>query len=356
MNSVLKEDLEQIINTSMIDWKNLKNKVMFVTGSTGLIGSILVKAIVLKNKQENLNIKLILLVRNKEKAEEIFGTNKNIEYIISDIEKYEPKNINIDYIIHAASSTKSKYFINNPVQTLDTAILGTRNILEQARISKVESIIYLSSMEMYGTLNSENVTEDLLGYINPLNVRSSYSEGKRICELYCYSYYKEYNVPIKIGRLAQTFGAGISKNENRVYKVFADAILNNEDIVLKSLGTTIINYTYTTDTILGILYILLNGKSGEAYNIVGEKTNMTILDSAKWLAKQFTNDASKVKVDIPKQNAGFAPDNNMILSNEKIKKLGWKSKYDLKEGYTRLLEYLKEEREEDDEKSSKSHK
>lgn len=344
MNQILKEDIETISASELIDWNKLKNKSIFITGATGLICSILIKSIILKNEIENLNIKMYLLVRNINTAKEMYGENLNIQYIETSIEEFKEYNFKVDYIIHAASPTKSKFFIEKPVETLNTSIIGTRNVLEFAKKSKIESMIYLSSMEMYGTMDSENVTEEMLGYINPLDVRSSYSEGKRACELYCYSYNKEYEIPVKIGRIAQTFGAGISKNENRVYKVFADSILKKEDIVLKSTGSTIINYSYTTDTVIAILYILLNGKNGEAYNIVGEKTNMTILQSAKWLAEQFGNGKVDVKVQIPKENAGFAPDNKMVLSNQKLKNLGWNSKYNLKEGYSRLLEYLKEER------------
>lgn len=342
MNSILQEDIEEVINTSLIDWNKFKNKTFFITGATGLIGSILVRAILLKNKLENLNIKLFLLVRDKKEAESIFENDNNISYVISSVENYEPKDIKIDYIIHGASPTKSKYFVDKPVETMDISIMGTKKILEQAKISNIESMVYLSSMEMYGTLDVENVTEDMQGYIDPLNPRSSYSQGKRICELYNYCYFKEYNIPSKIARIAQTFGAGISSKENRVYKFFADAILNKEDIVLKSEGSTIINFSYTTDTVIGLLYILLNGENGEAYNLVSDKTNMTILDSAKWLAKTYGDGEVKVRVEIPKDDEGFAPNNKMILSNNKLKSLGWNCKYDLKQGYDRLLRYLKE--------------
>ena len=207
----------------------------------GLINSILVKSILLKNKINNLNIKLILLVRNEEEAKKIFGeNNKEISYIVSDIINYIPQNLEIDYIIHGASPTKSKFFIEKPVETMNISILGTKNILEQAKLSKVKSMVYMSSMEMYGTLNSNNVDEQMQGFIDPLNSRSSYSQGKRTCELYSYSYFYEYGIPVKIARIAQTFGAGISKTENRVYKVFADAVLSQQDIVLRSSGTTII--------------------------------------------------------------------------------------------------------------------
>lgn len=343
MNSILEADLKEIVQSPIVDWNELKNKTIFITGATGLIGSILIRAILLKNRTENSNIKLILLVRNKEDAEKLFGQDRNISYIVSSIDEYIPSNIDIDYIIHGASPTKSKYFIENPVETIDIAVIGTKKILEQAKMGNIKSMVYLSSMEMYGTMNSNNVEENEQGYIDPLSVRSSYSQGKRMCELYCYSYYNEYNVPVKMARIAQTFGAGISKNENRVYKNFADAVINKKDIVLKSEGTTIINYSYTTDTVIGLLCILLNGKNGDAYNLVSDNINMTILDSAKYLAEKYGNGMVNVKIEIPEQNQGFAPNNRMILNNEKLKSIGWNYKYDLKQGYDRLIKYLKEE-------------
>lgn len=344
MNSILEKDIKEIALNSLIDWSKLKNKKILITGATGLICSIMIKAMEYRNRYLNLNLTMYLLVRNKEDAEKIFGNNENIKYIEKNVEDIDNVNFNIDYIIHGASPTKSKFFIENPVETLDTSIIGTRKVLELAKTNNIKSMVYLSSMEMYGTMNSNNVEEDDLGYINPLEVRSSYSEGKRVGELYCYSFFSEFNLPVKIGRIAQTFGAGISKNESRVYKVFADAIINKKDIVLKSSGSTIINFSYTTDTILGLIYILLNGKNGEAYNIVGDKTNMTILESAKWLVEEFGTSDMNVIVEIPKENAGFAPDNKMVLSNEKMKKIGWNCKYDIKDGYRKLIEYLLEEK------------
>ena len=340
MNSILEEDLLEIINSKYINWNKLDNKTLLITGATGLIGSILVKSILLKNRMHNYHIKLVLPVRNVKKANEIFGKSNEIEFIESSVENC-PSIYNIDYIIHAASPTKSKFLSENPVETIDTAVLGTKRILEIARENNISSMVYLSSMEMYGVLDNSNVKEDNLGYIDLKSTRSSYPEAKRMCELYCYSYFKEYGISVKIARLAQTFGAGISKQENRIYKVMMDAILNKTDIILKSSGQTIINFCYTTDAIIGILFLLLNGKAGESYNVVSDKTNMTILDSANWLVNEVGN-GQEVKTNIC-NNSQFAPENFMVLSNKKIKELGWTNKYTIKDGYKRLLKFLEEE-------------
>lgn len=347
MNRILEEDIKEIANSKLINWKSLKNKNLLITGANGLIGSLITRTFMYRNDNFEQNTKLFLVVRNSQRAREIFGEPKYIKIIESDIENIDEVKITekIDYIIHGASPTTSKFFVNNPVETINTAVIGTKNILEIANKNKVDSIVYMSSMEMYGTFYEDiKVNEENLGYINPLDVRSSYSEGKRLCELYSFSYFKEYGVPVKIARIAQTFGPGISKYETRVYKYFLDCILNNQDIVLKSTGSTIINFSYTIDTVLGILYILLNGKNGEAYNIVSDSTNMTIYDSAKWLIEKFGNNKIQLKCEANlQQKAGLAPDNRMILDNSKLKSIGWKHGYTLKEGYIRLFEYLKYE-------------
>lgn len=341
-NEVLFDDLLEIVESDIVDWNLFNNSTLFITGATGLIGSLIVRSIQLRNEMYNSNIKLKLLVRDENKAINLFGTDSNISYIEGSVEDLNIEKIDIDYIIHAASPTKSKYFVENPVETMNTAIFGTQKVLELARINDIKSMIYLSSMEMYGTMNSNSVDEKDQGYIDFKNVRSCYPEGKRVSELYSYCYSQEYGVPVKIARIAQTFGPGIDvETENRVYKFFADSVLEKKNIVLKSTGSTVINYGYTTDVVLGILCILQKGINGESYNLVGDKTNMTIYESAKWLASEYGDGAIDVLFDIPKYNAGFAPDNNMVLENGALKSLGWHPQHDIKDGYDSLLKYMK---------------
>ena len=127
--------------------------------------------------------------------------------------------------------------VEKPVETLMTSIEGTKNVLEFARKQKCKSVVYISSMEVYGAFEeSKEVSEKELGYIDNLKIRSNYPESKRLCENMCVAYHAEYNVPVKIARLAQTFGAGILPGENRVFAQFARSAINDKDIILHTKG------------------------------------------------------------------------------------------------------------------------
>ena len=104
---------------------------------------------------------------------------------------------------------------------------------------KIEGMVYVSSMEVYGIPDEkkEYITEKDLGYIELENVRSSYSEGKRICECLCNAYAAEFGLPVKSARLAQTFGAGVLQEDNRVYAQFARSAMKKENLVLRTDGS-----------------------------------------------------------------------------------------------------------------------
>ena len=138
-DSVLQKDIEEISNNSDYNFEQLNNKTVFITGAAGLIGSQIVKALACINRLRNLNIKIVAFVRNEEKAKKVFEDILDRDYFeicsgdILDVIKYDKK---VDYIIHGASPTESRFFVSNPVETIDIAVNGTKNILEYAK--KVE--------------------------------------------------------------------------------------------------------------------------------------------------------------------------------------------------------------------------
>ncbi len=325
----MEKDIQEIINN--FDMSVFKGKTILVTGATGLIGKICVKSLM-------RYARVIALVRNKEKASQIFGENKNLTLLVQDINSPIYTNEKTDFIIHCASFTSSQDFVQKPVETIYTALNGTRNVLEFAKKNKIVSMIYLSSLEVYGVTNKEDVFENDYGYIENLTPRSSYSEGKRMAETMCASYFSEYNVPVKIARLAQTFGKGVSKNDNRVFAQFAKSVINKENIILHTKGETKRNYCYTTDAVRAIFTILTKGENAQAYNVANKNTYISIADMAKMLE----NDYTKVVYKVDDVDRGYNPTVKINLKTDKLEALGWDAKINLEEMFARTIESLKE--------------
>jgi UDP-glucuronate decarboxylase len=344
MYRILEEDFEYIVS-NLTELNKLQNSIVFITGATGFIGSLIVKALDYANKKNNLNITIRVLVRNKSKAEEILK-GCNVFYINGDICNLPEINEKIDYIIHCAAVTKSKEMIDTPVEVIEGIVNGTHNILKLGYYKQIKSMVYLSSMEVYGRTEPElkHVGEANIGYIDIQNTRSCYPLGKRMAENLCYCYNAEYNVPVKVARLAQTFGAGILKNETRIFSQFAKSIIHNTDIILHTDGSSTGNYCYSADALIGMFLLLLNGDDGEIYNIANENTCMTIRQMAELVAKNIAHGNISVKFEIPEGNQyGYAAPVEMKLSSDKIRKLGWRPKYGLEEMYRRMISYMLED-------------
>lgn len=319
------KDVEYVCNAQFIPWDKLKNKTVFITGATGLIGYTLVQALLYANRKRCLNLKVMALVRDLARAKERFrdvGNDDALEYIIGNVEQLPQIEHPIDYIVHGASQTASKAFVNQPVETILTAIKGTENLLELAKTKRVAGMVYLSSMEVYGyPEKGHKVTEDEIGTLSPLDVRNSYPISKIQCESLCCAYAKEYGIPVMSARLTQTFGPGVHYNDGRVFAEFARCVVEKRDIVLKTKGETERCYLYTADAATAILTILLKGCAGQAYNVANESTYCSIAEMAEKVAAQ---GGIKVRYDIqPETLNGFLNTLYMYLDTGLLKSLGW---------------------------------
>lgn len=342
------EDME-ILSSSNLPFKEYQNAVFLVTGATGLIGSLIVKNLLFCNKRHNLGLKIVAVVRNVQKAEKILKDFKDDSSLIFELcdllnEKIKYKG-KIDYIIHTAAVTQSRLMVEKPVETVQLSLYSTDRLLDLAAKRQVRCFLYVSSMEVYGIMEkNEKVGEHELGYIDLESVRSCYPESKRMCELLCNSYAAEYNVPVKIARLAQTFGAGILESENRVFAQFARSVLKGKDIVLHTKGESEGNYVYTRDAIKAIFILLANKEKTGTYNISNESSHTTIAKLAGFVAREIGEDCIKVVYDIPEnsESYGYAPDTKLFLDSAKMRQLGWQPEVGLKESFMRMMEDLAE--------------
>ena len=329
MNKYVLEDRKYLVDLAT----NLgfKNKSFLVTGSTGMIGKILM-GVLLELTEPS---KIVVVSKNLNNCKNTYG-NTGVGF--STFDSMDSIAISLDYIIHLASPTNSKYLSENPVEVIDFIYDSTKKVLEFGKKND-SSVLYISSMEVYGEVLDDNKKqENELGYISLESTRSSYPESKRLCELLVKSYSQEYGLRCYTARLAQTFGAGTSLDDPRVFGYFARCVLNNEDIVLNTTGESYGNYCYIADTIAAFFYILSKGKSGECYNVVGDNTRMRIIDMAKMVAKEIAKD--KISVVINVKNDGVYPKlTKLNMHNNLLKGLGWESNHTLLEMYRRMVRY-----------------
>ena len=187
--------------------------------------------------------------------------------------------------------------------------------------------------------NYNRRTEKDYGFIEILTPRGSYPESKRMVENLCISYGSEYGVPVKIARLTQTFGAGVTKSDNRVFAQFAKSVIDKKNIVLHTQGRTKRCYCYTTDAITAIYTILTKGENNTAYNVANKNTYISIYD----MAKSLENENTKVVIEADNENHGYNPEMQICLDTQKLENLGWSAKTPLDEMFRRLICSMEED-------------
>ena len=344
-NKIFTEDMEYILHDPCVSWEQLSGAKLLVTGATGLICSTLVKAVLYANQKRGLNCEIWCLVRDVRKAEKLFADelpDPALHFVSASVEADTEFPVQFDYIIHGASPTASSFFVEHPVETIRTAICGTQNMLETAKQHQAKGFVYLSSMEAYGHVTDERVlTEDDLGTIALSNIRNSYPESKRICELLCRSYASEYGMRAMSIRLAQTFGPGVLRDDKRVFAMMARCAMSGEDIVLLTKGKSKHPYLYTAQAVTAILCVLFSGDAGETYNAANPKTDCSIYEMGEKVAAEIAGGTIRVRVaesdEVPSK---YPPAGYLNLSIEKLSRLNWKPGGTLADMYVRMMECM----------------
>ena len=314
------------------------NGKYLITGATGLIGSALIKRLAKEG------VDLICPIRNMEKVTSMFDAemHNKVNWVETPIESFlENLTESFDYIIHCASPTASKYFVEHPVETMCFNTETTTALLEYSRKNEIKGFVYLSSLESYGIVldDSKAIEEDFQGYVNPMETRSSYNMAKRMCESLCHAYAEEYKVPVKVVRLTQTISPFISDDDMRVFAQFARHAAKGEDIELHTEGTAARQYIHIDDAVDAILCVLYKGVAGEAYNAARADSYISVRKMAQFVQDNF-NPSGKTVFHL-RDDMGYAPTTKIKMSTEKLRDLGWEAKYSLYDMFRDLISVLK---------------
>lgn len=345
MNTIIKEDIEKIINCFK-KWDSFRNKTVLISGANGFLPAYLVETFL--SLDNSYNTKVIALVRTKQKAEKRFAhwlNNSNFLIIEHDVCNVFNYSGSIDFIIHAASQASPKYYGTDPVGTLNANILGTINLINLAKEKNVESFLYFSSGEVYGQVKEEDIPikETTFGYLDCANVRACYGESKRMGENICVSYFHQFGVKAKIVRPFHTYGPGMALDDGRVFADFVANIVNKQNIVLNSDGSAVRPFCYLTDATLGFLTVLINGENGQPYNIGNPDEEYSILELANTLVNLYPELKLEVIMNNKNENNAYlkSPIQRNSPNIDKVKKLNWTPHVTVKEGFKRTIESFK---------------
>ncbi len=345
MNSVIREDIQSIL-AEKINWDKLKNRTVLLTGASGMLGSYIISTLVELNEQKDWGMHLYGLMRHPKKLKP--EIRDHIDVITQSVTEPIDTDVKFDYVLHTASPASPLIMREDPVGTIAANTLGAWNTLKLAADSNASGYLFISSREIYGQPYADQkvFSEDTYGFVDPLNPRSCYPEGKKAAETMCACYRAQYGLNTKIARLAHTFGPGMRIDDGRVQADFLRDVVNDRNIVLKSEGTAIRTYTYVRDAVAALFYILLNSPDDEmVYNISSEADTVSIRQLAEAMADAYPEKHLKLEFHIPEKtgNDGTAPFTLGILSSDKIKTIGWQPAFTLKEGIQRTVTYLNEE-------------
>lgn len=350
MNTIIQQDLEQIIKSRLIDWESFKNKTVLVSGANGMLPSYMVETLLYLNEEHDYNVKVVALVRNLEKAKKVFSDfeeNKMLEFLVQDVTAPIHYDGDIHYIIHAASQAAPSYYGVDPVGTFTANTVGTINMLELAKEKKVQGFLYFSTGSIYGNIDGEKVLldESMAGNVNILEVRNCYAESKRAGENACVCYNYQYKVPAKIVRIFHTFGPKVNLNDGRVFSDFCKNIVNGENIVLKSDGSAKRSFLYVADAVIAYFKVLLEGVPATAYNVGGdEEHEISIRDLSQLLVGLYPEKNLKVIFDINENDLTYAkmrtPQKQVLPKLDRIASLGWEQKTSVKECFRRTIDAL----------------
>jgi nucleoside-diphosphate-sugar epimerase len=246
-----------------------------------------------------------------------------------------------DFVLHLASNTHPVQYATDPIGTITTNVIGLQRMLDFATDRGAERFLFASSNEVYGENRGdvELFDEQYCGYIDCNTMRAGYPESKRCGEALCQAYKAQKGLDVVIPRLTRSYGPTMRMDDTKAISQFLRKGLAGEDIVLKSAGTQFYSYTYVADAVSGLLWILLKGKNGEAYNIANERSDITLKDLAALIAAQA---GKQVVFELPDgvEAAGYSRATKARLDGRKLRELGWESRYDISMGIERTMKIL----------------
>jgi UDP-glucuronate decarboxylase len=344
----MQDDIGEMIEGLGNDVQRFAGKTVLISGGAGFLGRHFVSLFRRLNKEVlSAPCKVIsadnYITGEHHALHEGGRHDPNVVDVWADVTYPLPIRDDIHFILHAAGVASPVYYMRYPLETIDSAVQGTKNLLELARKNKhLESFVFFSSSEIYGDPDPGSVPtpETYHGYVSSVGPRACYDESKRLGETIATVYQQRYDVPVKIVRPFNVFGPGMRHDDRRVIPMFTYEALNGRPLPVHSDGSQTRTFCYITDAICGFLQTLLKGKPGEAYNIGNADSEISMRNLAAMYAELVPNSSFNC-TPYPDTYPAGEPKRRCPALGKAARDLGYASRVDLKIGLSRFVAWAR---------------
>lgn len=299
---------------------------ILITGGAGFIGSNLSKRLV-DDGHEVVVLDNLLRGNKLDKS-----TFEAIHFINGDVRDFETVNKaskGCDVIFHFAAVLGVDIVADNPVETMDVEVIGTRNIVNSAMQNNVKQVLYASTSGIYGHTSFENLlTEEIL--VDP---KTSYAMAKRYNEIYLAAHYEEKKINVISLRFFNVYGH--NQDNRMVVPRFFEQANNNEPITIFGTGKQTRDFTYIDDTVEACVR-LMNTKGCHIVNIANE--NEWCIEDLGLKIRELTGAKSPIQfIDAPKKRYDYEVERRVGSSLKLQAMTGYKPATNLEEGLLKII-------------------
>lgn len=281
-------DLLHVLDHTRDQWDELRGNRIFITGATGFIGTWLLESFAYANDRLGLGAAAVCLTRDPAASrlrEPHLAARDDIALVRGDVRDFAAPAGAFSHVIHAATASGVAI---PPIEMLDTIVAGTRRTLDFAVNRKAKKFLLISSGAVYGRQPPDmtHVPETFSGAPDTSATSSAYGEGKRVAELLCEVYRREYGIETKVARCFAFVGPHLPLDAHFAMGNFIRDGLAGREIRVKGDGMANRSYLYAADLMIWLWTILIRGRPGDAYN-VGSDQGISIGELARRVADAF---------------------------------------------------------------------